>query len=70
MATPEKSLFDTLYLMPAKSNLFKRLTEIDIPENFKFSLLKKWLKHVKNKSRRLLIEANINRLQDNLRRSL
>lgn len=59
MATPEKALFDTLYLMPAKSNLFKRLTEIELPENFRFSLLQKWLRKVKHKSRRLLIEKNM-----------
>lgn len=56
MATPEKALFDTLYLTPAKSNLFSRLTEIEIPEKFQFSLCKKWIKHVNNKSRRVLIE--------------
>lgn len=62
MATPEKALFDTLYLMPAKSNLFKRLTEIDLPESFQLSLFKPWLRRVKNKSRRLLIEKRINEL--------
>lgn len=62
IATPEKALFDTLYLMPAKSHLFKRLTEIEIPTSFQFSLFKKWLKHVKNKSRRILIENSIDRL--------
>lgn len=62
MATPEKALFDTLYLMPAKSNLFKRLTEIDLPENFRFSSFKEWLKQVKNKSRRILIEKKITEL--------
>jgi len=63
IATPEKALFDTLYLMPAKSNLFKRLTEIDIPENFQFSLFKQWLKYVKSKGRRVLIEKHINKLR-------
>ncbi len=63
MAIPEKALFDTLYLMPTKSNIFKRLTEIDIPENFQFSLCKKWLKQIKNKSRRLLVENGMNKLK-------
>lgn len=56
MATAEKALFDTLYLMPAKSNLFKKLTELEIPDNFNFALLQKWIKRVKNKSRRIMIE--------------
>lgn len=59
MATPEKALFDTLYLMPAKSNLFKRLTELEIPDNFDFSLFKQWLKRISNKSRRMMIEKNL-----------
>ena len=59
IATPEKALFDTLYLIPARSNLFKRLTEIELPENFQFSLLNEWLPQVKNKSRYLLIEKSI-----------
>lgn len=63
MATPEKALFDTLYLMPAKSNLFKRLTELDIPENFNFALFEKWLKFVKNKSRCVIIENTLEEIK-------
>lgn len=62
MAVPEKALFDTLYLTPAKSNLFKRLVEIEIPENFQLSLFEKWLMHVKNKNRRLLVEKKLDTL--------
>lgn len=56
MATPEKALFDTLYLIPAKSNLFKRLTEIELPENFQPELFDVWLKKVKNENRRKVIQ--------------
>lgn len=59
MATAEKALFDTLYLMPAKSNLFKRLTELDIPDNFNFPLFKKWIKKINNKSRRAMVERSL-----------
>lgn len=65
MATPEKALFDILYFMPTKSNLFKRLTEIEIVENFQFSFLEKWIKQVKNKSRQRSIEKNVNILLTN-----
>lgn len=34
MATPEKALLDVLYLIPAKSRLFKTLPELEIPESF------------------------------------
>lgn len=59
MATPEKALFDALYLMPAKSNLFKRLTEVEVPEGFRFELFDDWLKQIRNSSRRELIEKNL-----------
>ena len=59
MATAEKALFDTLYLMPAKSNIFKRLTELDLPNNFAFSHFKKWIKKIDNKSRRMMIEGRV-----------
>ena len=59
MATPEKALFDTLYLMPTKSNLFKRLTELELPKNFQFKLIERWLKKVKHKGRRMMIQKNL-----------
>lgn len=55
MATPEKALFDTLYLMPAKSNLFKRLTEVELPGKFQFQLIDAWISLVKNHSRQAII---------------
>lgn len=66
MATPEKALFDTLYLMPAKSNLFKRLTELELPVDFNFSLFKVWIKQIKNKSRRVMVERNLKEIQEKL----
>ncbi|MFN3235198.1 MAG: hypothetical protein ACE365_07290 [Gammaproteobacteria bacterium] len=55
MATPEKALFDTLYLMPAKSNLFKSLTEVELPEAFQFKLIDEWVGLVKNPGRQEII---------------
>lgn len=63
MAIPEKALFDTYYLMPAKSSLFKRLTETELPESFNFDLLGDWLSLVHNKSRRRLIEKKIREIK-------
>lgn len=63
MATPEKALFDTLYLLPAKSNLFKRLTEVEIPESFQFDLIDGWLEKVKNANRQEIIRKNIEMIQ-------
>lgn len=52
MASPEKALFDTLYLMPARSNLFKKLTELSLPSNFNKKQIRIWLSKIENKSRR------------------
>lgn len=62
MATAEKALFDTLYLAPTKSHIFTRLTELDIPADFHFSYFSSWLKKIKNKSRRVMIEKVLGRL--------
>ncbi len=62
MATPEKALFDTLYLMPAKSNYFKRLTEVELPANFQPQLFEPWLKRVKSEGRCNSINANLAKL--------
>lgn len=59
IATPEKTLFDALYLMPAKSNVFKRLTEVELPEGFRFELFDQWLGSVKNIPRKKLISKGI-----------
>ena len=64
MATPEKALFDTLYLMPAKSNYFKRLTELELPNHFHFSHFKKWIKCIHNKSRRKMIEIKLDEIRN------
>ncbi len=63
MATPEKALFDTLYLMPAKSNLFKRLTEVELPKDFRFKLVDQWLGQVKNQARQKLIKDSLESLK-------
>lgn len=63
MATPEKALFDSLYLAPAKSGLFAALTEIELPKNFNSSLFKRWVKRIKNKSRRHLVEEQFMKLR-------
>ncbi len=67
MATPEKALFDTLYLQPVKSNLFKKLTELELPENFNFKVFESWLKLVNNKSRKIMISGALEKIIDSNR---
>lgn len=50
IATPEKALFDFLYLHPAKTRLFTKLPELEIPDNFNRKLFSQWLVKVKSPS--------------------
>ncbi len=65
MAIPEKALLDTLYLSPAKSNLFHSLPEIEFPKNFDFDLALRIIRRIPFRSRRALIERAFNRLIEN-----
>lgn len=62
IATPEKALFDTLYLAPGRSRLFARLPEVEIPRGFRWKEMQRYTKLVKSPSRRSFLAANIERL--------
>lgn len=59
IATPEKALFDLLYLGPARSRLFARLPEIVFPREFRWPQLRGFAKLVKSPNRRKFIERRI-----------
>jgi len=46
MATPEKSVFDTVYLLAARGRRYVRLPELEIPKGFQSSKLDRWIKKV------------------------
>jgi len=58
IATPEKALFDFLYLKPTKTRLFTKLPELTIPNNFNRKLFLQWLTKIKSPSRRVMIKNN------------
>jgi len=64
IAIPEKALFDTLYLGPARSRLFARLPELTIPRRFRWTLLQQYTSLVKSGSRRAFLSARIQALRD------
>jgi predicted transcriptional regulator of viral defense system len=68
VATAEKALFDVLYLGPARSRLFARLPELDIPRTFNWNRLLEYTAAVKADSRRKHIEARIEEIQHARRR--
>ncbi len=65
IATSEKALFDTLYLAPARSRLFARLPELEIPRQFRWQELHEFASLVKFARRRVHIERRIEELERN-----
>ncbi|HSC17191.1 MAG TPA: hypothetical protein VLI71_18820, partial [Gammaproteobacteria bacterium] len=63
IATAEKALFDTLYLAPARSRLFARLPELEIPREFRWQELRELGALVKFDRRRVHIERRIEQLE-------
>ena len=63
IATAEKALFDTLYLAPARSRLFARLPELEIPRQFRWQQLREYAAMVKFARRRTHIERRLDELQ-------
>ena len=63
IATPEKALFDFLYLKPTKTRIFTKLPEFIIPNNFNRKLFLQWLTKIKSPSRRVMIENSFRILE-------
>jgi predicted transcriptional regulator of viral defense system len=68
IATPEKALFDVLYLAPARSRLFARLPEVEFPKEFRWAQLRGFTKLVKSATRRVFIERRLEEIQRAARR--
>lgn len=56
LATPEKALLDTLYLSPARSNLFRFLPEIELPDSFSMHKARQMIKRIPASNRRAMVE--------------
>lgn len=62
MATPEKALWDFLYLFSAKTHLFKALPELELPKKFNSRLMIQWLEKIQSKSRASIMQKTIEKL--------
>ncbi len=69
IATPEKALFDLLYLAPGKSRLFSKLPELSIPRGFQWQRLKEYTQRVKSSGRRTYIAERIKEIRSAAARS-
>jgi predicted transcriptional regulator of viral defense system len=63
IASPEKALFDVLYLGPGRSRLFASLPELEFPREFRWAQRRDLAKVVKSSTRRTFIERRIDEIQ-------
>ena len=66
IATPEKALFDLLYLAPGRSRVFSSQPELTIPRRFQWQRLKEFSMLVKSSGRRAYITERIRALRSTL----
>jgi predicted transcriptional regulator of viral defense system len=59
MATPEKAVFDTLYLARARGRRFSHLTEIELPAGFRPEVLSEWAAKIGDPRVRSFVQARI-----------
>ena len=59
IATPEKALFDLLYLAPGRSRILSTLPELSIARAFQWRRLKEYTQQVKSSGRRTYIGERI-----------
>ncbi len=59
MATPEKAVFDTLYLARARGKRFSHLTEVELPAGFRPQVLTEWAAKIKAPRVRSFVQARI-----------
>jgi hypothetical protein len=69
IATPEKALFDLLYLAPRRSRLCPNRPELMIPRRFRWQRLNKYTGQVKSSSRRAYIAERIKGSRSGFRNS-
>lgn len=69
MATPEKALFDVLYLGPARSRLFASLPEIEFGRRFAWREVQRYVDLVSSRPRRMFIFKRLDELRKRSRRS-
>jgi len=69
LATPEKALIDFLYLMPARSKLFRALPELEWPGRFNLRRARSIVKRIESARRRTLVARKLEELVDTRRGS-
>lgn len=63
LATPEKALFDVLYLSGKRTREFSTLPELELPRGFRWSELRRWVAGIDFARDRTLVERRIGRIR-------
>jgi predicted transcriptional regulator of viral defense system len=64
LASPEKALLDTLYLVPARSRLFAYLPEVELPAKFNWVEATSWIERIPKGPRRTSVKQRLDALFD------
>lgn len=59
IATPEKALLDVLYLAAARSRLFARLPELEVPRKFDLNKCRRWIERIPAAYRRTMVARRL-----------
>jgi predicted transcriptional regulator of viral defense system len=59
LATPEKALFDFAYLSTARSRLFTKLPELELPTRFRRAELRRWLARISSERHRTITQRKL-----------
>lgn len=62
VATPEKALFDAVYLRTARGVLNVRLPEIELPRGFNVAQLHRWARRIDSSKVKIATERSLNRI--------
>lgn len=62
LATPEKALIDTLYLIPARSKRFHSLPEVTLPDNFNIDKAFNIINRIPSKRTRSLVSEQFKKI--------
>jgi hypothetical protein len=63
LATAEKALFDMAYFSGARTRLFSRVPELELPRGFRWRLLDQWCKRIPSVRRRSMVARRLQALQ-------
>lgn len=64
LATPEKALFDYLYVSHASANQRRRLPEIELPAGFSRAVLRRWVRSIRSAALRRRVRTALDTLVD------